>query len=884
MPNVFSRPSGSEWEDPDPAYDERKPIDKNLPPRRTVNLGEWLAIWTRLSQSGNNHDRDTFALTGHYTDPDSGERLRAEIDLSGCCPKATDVIYQLSDIDSVIGIIYESFPFKPAAILKFYMTLSVSHTLRTSLHIPPITVKHVDGTTEEKHLHQIPNTRLLEMQPNGLVRIFFPFCELPGGGVCMDEAHMRDFYNLALYPAAVATLPEDLIRDWPSDMGDEWFRGTYRNKRDNTEGGGSGGNKVQQTGRDIPAHLLNTWMDEVRKRVGEKDELKWARNFFFAIEMRGTKNQAGSVHPPPENAFATPEGDIDYSNPRAQAVEQVLQNFDTAQFQPGCWYLDLATRITVSDTKDNPSACTFAISDMHAHLLAHFTGLDWDDCVKHVEGGHGRYSKDEVAHLNNISGARFFGRVSDETGVCYIQIYTTDKSVTYNVSLPNHAQRTNARVMVKSFESEVQHFVDPLINAFRNSSQSHGVALRIESRVDFFAYPYVHLHIPDHLVRRCIYRLDRHIFWGWKLARLVSMRAVMLEWATARPRFTLDQLPESGTMLLILVWMINALVNRPDDGKNWDQVRDTACVHRMHAGQLVAARPLGAVFIPKIRFKINKQPRVSSQRALPIDTICYLMSTQENRVSEGDIYQLITGTKPKRTREDGDPTLGNVAPAFPHRPNKQRRVKIMSSEKPENQFAHVMPQSEREQYSSEEEDPEERESTKDFGAILTNLVHSYPIQIIAKAPNNTKSSGSWCSLTREQRAAVKFDLFSSRENLRAAFRTRVEFPADGEKWQKMVRMLFPDADDTKEYQGVSNLGVRQDYQKLLRSIPTDKRDELIQNVRDYVSKHWVWLPFGAPKGHLWATGKPPDYTESLREVVDGPHGPWIIFNPAFDDE
>jgi hypothetical protein len=148
MPPVFSRPTHYDDDEPDLAYDERKPIDKNLPPCHSVTLQEWLNIWDRLQKSGNKQGRDIFGLTGHYTDPETGHRRRAVIDLTGCSPKDTDAIYQLSDIDSVIGIVYGDLPFQPSAILKFYMILSVKHTLTADLHIPPIRIGHVDGTQE----------------------------------------------------------------------------------------------------------------------------------------------------------------------------------------------------------------------------------------------------------------------------------------------------------------------------------------------------------------------------------------------------------------------------------------------------------------------------------------------------------------------------------------------------------------------------------------------------------------------------------------------------------------------------------------------------------------------------------------------------------------
>jgi hypothetical protein len=194
-------------------------------------------------------------------------------------------------------------------------------------------------------------------------------------------------------------------------------------------------------------------------------------------------------------------------------VDTLLENFDSNLFEPGSWFLDIATTVTVSDDIHLPSACTFASAGMHAHLLSHFTGLDWEDCVRYVAGRGNHYQKDEVAHLNDLAGFRFVNPDWERSGVYYLQVYSTDKSVTYNVDAVNNAQRTSAKRILESWDSELRDHIAPLLSAFGDSLKTHGVALRIESRVDFLQYPNCHLHIPERLLERCVYRIDRWVFW-----------------------------------------------------------------------------------------------------------------------------------------------------------------------------------------------------------------------------------------------------------------------------------------------------------------------------------------------------------------------------------
>ncbi|KDN34640.1 hypothetical protein RSAG8_12265, partial [Rhizoctonia solani AG-8 WAC10335] len=880
MSSDLSRPSSpdsSETELED-VYDERKPIDRNLPPISQVTLGQ-----------------DTFALTGHFTDPETGLRRRAEIDLSSYRPKPTDALHQISDIDSVIGVMFGRVPLLPGTIIKYHMILSPSHTLRTDLHIPPIKIQRWDGTTANQHLHKVPNMRIFELEPRGTIRIHFPHEEAAEGGkVCLDEEHARQFYDKCLYPAAVATLPEDLVREWPPSYVDEKFRGKKKKDKSDLNQEQRGGT-TQQSGRDIHTAYLNDLLAKARELVESEPELRWAQHFFLGFEMRGMKNREVSLHPPPEDVLVDADGMVDDEAPRVKAVDAVLDYFDTSQFEKDCWFLDIATRVVVSDDVDEPSACTFASADMHAHLLNHFTELDWERCVEYTNAPGKRYQKDEVAQFNNIAGGRFTNPDGVHNGVHFVQIYTTDKSVTYNLELANNAQRSSSAQLANSWDKELEQHIDPLLRAFKNSSQTHGVALRIESRVEFFNYPLRHLRIPDDLLERCLFRIDRHEFWGWKVARLTSIRSLLCEWMAARKTFTSDQLPEAGTMLHILAFMMNALVNRPDSGSNWDQVHDAACVHIMKAGQLVPDRPLGSLFLPQIHFRLNRQPRVSSQRTLPIKTICYLLGARNKLVTESDVFNMFTrfGDKQKRCLEgtsSGDE--GNIrSRAAPRFANKQRRVLIMSSERPEDQFAHIMPRTGREEYSSEDEDPEERESARQPSQHLTDLVHSYPIQIMAKAPNKASSSDSWCSLTPKERAELKFDFFSSKDRLHQAFKVRIDFPIDNNKWEKTIALLFPDLDNQSEkhdqkFQGLSTLKVRDDFIQIQRAIPEGSRAVIVKSVRDFVSAHWVWLPYCAGKGHLWASGTEgaPKSATKVGESADGTKGgPWIVLNPAFAD-
>ncbi|GAB1523791.1 hypothetical protein RhiTH_006941 [Rhizoctonia solani] len=886
--------------------DKREQIDKNLPEIKLVTLREWLAIWLCLDRESTPELRDAFGLCSHFYDPESRRLRRAQITFNNCRPLNNQTVHQLADVDSMIGVVPRNMPLIPVPTLKtvkYYMMRSKSYTLTSDLHIGPVKVL-MDDHTLEMHIHKVPNIRFLDLGDNGMFRLHFPLLGSTGNNMYLGDSQMAQLYDLAFHPAALQTLPEDLVREWPGTYEDEKFRSqSHKSKQkeyQNQQGESQDmrGGVAQQTGRDIHVEYIQDWLDCARAMIQETEKLRWARYFFLSYELRGVKNRECSVHPPPEVPPVTvlnePTGDdedveieVDQESPRVKAVEGILSHFNTTLFEPGMWFIDIATRITISPNPDDPSECTFADADMHSLLFQHYTGLAFESCEELVSGQGNHYQKDEVAHLNALAGGRLTipRRLAGDTGITYAQIYTTDKSNTYNIALAQNAQRTSAIRMLESWDQELSTHINGLMSSFENSACNHGVALRIETRVEYESYPTCHLRIPDELLRRCVYVLDRDVFWHWKRCRLASMKSVMCQWMDARRTFTLNRLAVAGTLLIIMEYMMNALVNRPASGGTWDQVHDAACVKEMRGNELVPTRKLGALFLPKIHFEKNKQPRVSRQRVLDQAIILYLLGPQGQSLSSIMAFNKIVGVNLRKRPRDEDPCPwesgaqnSSAAPIS----NKQRLVTIRSTHDTANPLAGPDYAQDQDTYSSEEEDQAEQESASPFKNMLWDIISNYPIQIMNKAPNRSQARESWCRLGNDELAGVTHDFFTSMENLTRAFELYYLFPADLSKWDATVAHLFPliqgSTGNLERRQGVSNLGVVVEFCTMQLALPESSRAQMVQDARRYVSAHWAWLPIGTGKNHLWSTGVS-NVPKSAQQVGPLKGGPWMIRNP-----
>jgi hypothetical protein len=102
----------------------------------------------------------------------------------------------------------------------------------------------------------------------------------------VSAALLEPFYDEAVQPAAVKVMGGE-VRTWPPNFQSEVFR---------AKAAGTG--PPQQTARGVHGGLVRAWIEEIRSNVAKANSLRSARDFFFAVEIRGVK--ASTKHPVPE--------------------------------------------------------------------------------------------------------------------------------------------------------------------------------------------------------------------------------------------------------------------------------------------------------------------------------------------------------------------------------------------------------------------------------------------------------------------------------------------------------------------------------------------------------------------------------------------------------
>jgi hypothetical protein len=360
----------------------------------------------------------------------------------------------------------------------------------------------------------------------------------------------------------------------------------------------------------------------------------------------------------------------------------------------------------------------------------------------------------------------------------------------------------------------------------------------------------------------------------------------------ARSKFSLHQLPEVGSLVILLVYMANALVNRPDDGKHFDEVHDSGCIHKIDDYRLVPLVELGYYIIHTLRFPQPREidyklPRISSQRTQSMQTIIYLFATEPNERTELHVLRLFRNDSKRPANDTNDGDAWGIVPQkqriiYPHTSNKQRVTLSLPGPVP-NVFADRLPDEEVHQvYSSEEEDDEVRERATSVSAEVARIVHTYPVQIIAKVPNRRNGLGSWCRLDIDERSRASSDLFCDASAPARIFVSWNNFGRDGSRWDATLAGLFPTLeqhDAMGRIQNLSQMSVWLDWRTVLMRLSPNAANKTVTETRKYVSENWRWLPYYTKK-KLWVTGESPAVRIS-RHVGPEKGGPWIIFNPRF---
>jgi hypothetical protein len=313
------------------------------------------------------------------------------------------------------------------------------------------------------------------------IRCFFPHLHERTSPV-MTEDDLREFYEKGIRPAIARLAPQSLA-DWPPTYDAEVFRASKP-----TVGGFSWGTKV------IPRWGTLEFGELLRQSL-QSNAVDWADDMVFQIQVRGVKN--GSFHACRDDAVT-------------EALDVFLDGYDIDPNDQ--WFIDVGLEFSIP----NERKALLWRTDCHTHVVSHLLNGDLQLATQSTKFGSRTYSRDLSSHLADVSGCRIEmgafanNEVRNPHSIHYIQLYTTDKAVTYQIAGGKHSKHLTPKA---AFKGDPPQFVRGLFDAYMDAAMHTEVNARIEVRVPLQHASIVLSSWPNDLLSRTMVMFNRERWW-----------------------------------------------------------------------------------------------------------------------------------------------------------------------------------------------------------------------------------------------------------------------------------------------------------------------------------------------------------------------------------
>ncbi|KAJ8085322.1 hypothetical protein PM082_004118 [Marasmius tenuissimus] len=492
-------------------------------PVRSYTLQRFFKRGAKMADS-NPREFQSFFLTGET----KLLPTQALVDIQPNMLDRSHLLYKTRDYDSLIGITDDIIVTNS---ISLYVVPNLAEVLKKSVHLSHPMV--MGGETVQVQYHSIPNFLLAHWGNRCQIHIFFPklYDRNSPCSLGITPAQVAEFYVKGVRPTIEEILPES-VSDWPPSYTAEVFRITRT-----STGRPAYGSKM------LPREFLKKFVDVLREKLAG-NKVSWAAEFFFMHSVRGVK--LTSFHDPnlESAAFALEE----------LLSEVSLSHEATSQ---GRWYIDVALEV-----RSQKKECLQWTTHSHPAIIAAVLQISQREANRMTGLGSSRYQRDNASHLTALSGCRIEPRSgSGPLDVVYIQLYTTDKATTYCPEGGFHGKAISMK-MAMGCEQPVS-FLSNLIKSYIDSVAIASHA-RVEVRVPFHHALDVLLNIPKVLIQKSLAAFECEVWWGFRAYRGLAASHILSAQAEGPSRFRVS--PDALLLTSAMVWLINGLHSRPDDG------------------------------------------------------------------------------------------------------------------------------------------------------------------------------------------------------------------------------------------------------------------------------------------------------------------------------
>ncbi|KAF9470974.1 hypothetical protein BDN70DRAFT_939291 [Pholiota conissans] len=773
---------------------------------KSLTVAEFVSHAKELYKADALDDFAKFVLTGIY------DNVQHQVDPIKDAVQASDQISVLRDYDSVLGI-HDNICVQAA--ITIYPVPKFEDTLVRNVHIKR-SFTNSFGEHNDVPIHQIPNLCIAKWGTHDMIRVLLPGLYSPQRrNSFLNQTELATFYEKGLRPA-VESLTAISAAEWPPTYSAEMFRARGKN-----------GTLSFQT------KTLSSWLaPSLGKRIRDTlvtNNVSWARGLVFLHQIRGVKASNGHS--------------LDLLAAEEAWSDLVLEH-DIAP-DAGDWWVDVGLEIT-----SNLKKCLAWRTDSHFHVVKDVLKISEKNAARITRPGSSKYLRDMTSHLTSVSGCRISpgARAKGPYHVKYLQMYATDKSITYRPDGKNFGKFLKGDDIIKG---KADDYCRNLYELYREAIGKNYAHARIEIRVPLKFAGSALIDISVALFRDALVIFDPVVWWSLRAYRVLAFKHVLsrqmrgpsrirsrdsaLLLTAAAPWFLngLHSAPDNGPSSRDLMGKILPLVDRVDadvqtlaypigtrariqleEDDEDDEVEiiydstkpeeDNLSVHSMLSGDdepmprqapnrnsrpdKVPYNPYGIVFLREIRCTENiAVPRFSDMRIpmITTKTFRYIFGIEREDVqNEFFKVQLVVPPNPDRV------------------PNKVRRTtrREARDDEPDKIFNlsmkgyHLPPPVQ--DNGSDEDDSDDNEDNDeqldiDIDKMLTNLWRQFLVDVTKKVPNRSKAlDSSYCVLNMLQREEVNDETYRNLR-LREYFNDCQFRVASKNGWTDAFNKLWP---------------------------------------------------------------------------------------------
>ena len=314
-----------------------------------------------------------------------------------------------------------------------------------------------------------------------MIRALFPGLCADGRSPFLTQEEQKIFYEKGFHPAVVDIMGPQ-ASDWPPDYESEMFRARGHN------------GQLSFVTKMLPDWHVSLLGDKIRENL-KKNEVPWGEGLVFLHQIRGVKNS--SQHSPykEDGEIALEEWlDINY-----------LRNEDLLL---GEWWVDVGLQIS-SDEEE----CLAWRTDSHFHLLQEVLRIPAHQAHRISSISSSKYTRDMTSHLTAVSGCRINPgpRAEGPYSVQYLQLYTTDKSLTYRQDKGHHGKFITC---VDVLDGKAERYCENLYQVYLAAIKDNFSLARIEVRVPIEHATSVLLHIQRASISEWLVSFPRIVWWS----------------------------------------------------------------------------------------------------------------------------------------------------------------------------------------------------------------------------------------------------------------------------------------------------------------------------------------------------------------------------------